>query len=400
MAGTAHAGTSQTDGGESAKDFAGAFLTGAVRWPSVPTADPSAATAFELGWLICTLKKSTDGTSTNLQAILLDGPDTVSAGAGAGEIDLEGMLRLRIRALTRRIQVRLKTKGESEEDIGRLESAEDVDASARHKQTFEALHVLDASLADAYVLGWNMRALYPDPPQEVEGKEISDVKQAVSKNALALDDALGRLASKLPPNAAHSVRHSLALWQTQLDSMNDEVVVQRFGEQIQRWRSMLKGDVAAKDLLRASDYVGTVEGVIDRLGDVARASIRRTAVKILAGVVMLLLFVTIVLFVLDQNDATLAGVGTLLAALGLSWKGTGEFFGRAAAMGEKALWDAQLNWTIAYRCTLLPTDDLSPMPDENIKATSPGLAEHVEEWKQWQKRWPDLETDAARDGSR
>jgi hypothetical protein len=48
-----------------------------------------------------------------------------------------------------------------------------------------------------------------------------------------------------------------------------------------------------------------------------------------------------------------AGITAVLASFGVTWKAIGEFFGRAAATGEAQLWDAELDWAIAYRFTVL-----------------------------------------------
>ena len=52
------------------------------------------------------------------------------------------------------------------------------------------------------------------------------------------------------------------------------------------------------------------------------------------------------------SDKVAAGATSVLVALGLGWKGIGQYFGRAAAQGEQALWNGQLDWTIAYRATV------------------------------------------------
>ena len=62
----------------------------------------------------------------------------------------------------------------------------------------------------------------------------------------------------------------------------------------------------------------------------------------------------------DHTGHIAAGSATLLAAFGLTWKGIGEFFGRAAARGEEALWEAQIDWAIAYRCTIAIDDPRIP----------------------------------------
>lgn len=84
----------------------------------------------------------------------------------------------------------------------------------------------------------------------------------------------------------------------------------------------------------------------------------------------------------------------LLATFGLTWKGIGEFFGRAAAKGEGQLWDAEIDWAIAYRFTVLR----NPPHDSKLKPRSKALnidqptKEHLRRYKQWHNNWPDVLT--------
>jgi hypothetical protein len=79
------------------------------------------------------------------------------------------------------------------------------------------------------------------------------------------------------------------------------------------------------------------------------------------------------------------GLTTLIAAFGLTWKAVGEFFGRAAAKAEESLWDAQVDWTIANRCTIdLATKGVPSVLEEA------GVNAHAATWRAWQEKWPDL----------
>jgi hypothetical protein len=60
----------------------------------------------------------------------------------------------------------------------------------------------------------------------------------------------------------------------------------------------------------------------------------------------------IVLIALGTTGALGAGIASLVATFGLRWKGIGAFFGRAAA-GEAQQFDAELDWAIAHRLTIL-----------------------------------------------
>lgn len=402
------AGSAESKNGAGApKDAAQAFLKAAVAWPKGPEPDPNAATAFELGWLTRTLQLGVSDRSE----VLLGGTGAALNGAAGWPA-----LRRRIPTLIARIKQRLEKKDESPDELARLgaHALGDANADARtladeagrlHEETLASLFVLDAALADAYTLGRNLRDLRPSP---AAGEGIDAVAARVEAYGAPVSEALGRLASKLAPNAAHSIRHSLALWESEIARLRDAIagngpaapldaahVPEQLRAQIEIWRSLLKGDVAARDLLRASDYLGTVENVMEQFAKVAGTSLRRPRMLGLALCVVALLVLTVVLFVLDKDGSIVAGLGTFLAAIGLTWKGIGEFFGRAAAKGEQALWDAQLDWTIAYRCTLRPE---GAWPPKSPQAKT-GIEEHVKEWREWRRRWPDLDADATADGA-
>ena len=100
----------------------------------------------------------------------------------------------------------------------------------------------------------------------------------------------------------------------------------------------------------------------------------------------------VVLIFVGTKGTIGAGITAVLAAFGLTWKGIGEFFGRAAAKGEEQLWDAEIDWAIAYRFTVLR----NPPADSKLKPRSKELSidqptkEHLRRYKQWKKNWPDV----------
>jgi hypothetical protein len=117
--------------------------------------------------------------------------------------------------------------------------------------------------------------------------------------------------------------------------------------------------------------------------------LKSKAAMVVAVVVVLLIGLGLVLiFVPDKGDGHVAaGVTSLIAAFGLTWKAIGGFFGRAAAKGEQALWDAQVDWTIAYRCTV----PLVEPGDGDAKHNRRN--DHFATWKAWLERWPSLAGD-------
>jgi hypothetical protein len=176
------------------------------------------------------------------------------------------------------------------------------------------------------------------------------------------------------------VRNSLTLWEEQIER---DGAAQALRQQGDTWRAILAGELAAKDILRLSDYVGTAEEVVERLRQIALRSLRRLWIGALL-VLALIVIGVLILAIGTTSGAVTAGAGSLLAAFGLTWKGLGTVLGRAAAQGEQALWDAQVDWTIAYRATVATEP---PPPDPRIAHRG----RHVSTWRAWRARWPELD---------
>jgi hypothetical protein len=235
------------------------------------------------------------------------------------------------------------------------------------------LYIVDDGVGKGFRLGHGLQQLC-DPAAQDEGA------RAETASIPPLKQLLVDLGTKLPPHAGHSVRNSLTRWEEQIGEPGAATALRRQGDM---WRAILAGELAAKDILRLSDYVGTAEEVVERLRQLVLRSLRRLWV----GAVIVLALVVIgvlILVVGTSNSAITVGAGSLLAAFGLTWKGLGTLLGRAAAQGEQALWDAQVDWTIAYRATVTTEP---PPPDPRIAHRG----RHVETWRAWRARWPELD---------
>jgi hypothetical protein len=58
----------------------------------------------------------------------------------------------------------------------------------------------------------------------------------------------------------------------------------------------------------------------------------------------------------DTDAAVVAGAGTILASLGLSWRGLGRSLGGLAGKLERPLWGAEIDTAITRAITLLPRE--------------------------------------------
>ena len=259
-----------------------------------------------------------------------------------------------------------------------------------HTDILAALWPVESSLAKSYQLGHEMEQMCTAPVAEPS----TTVGTSVRKYDAEVHRLLIALASKLPANAAHATDNSLRLWSASLQAGSKESAEDLL-HQGRRWHEVLAGDVSGKDGLRLTDYVAAADSVAGKLGQTARQVAARFAVLLIVAVVAALVGIGLIIWgAWGARGAIGAGIATLLATFGLTWKGIGEFFGRVAAKGEKQLWDAEIDWAIAYRFTILK----DPPDASKLKAQSEALnidqptKEHLQRYKQWKDNWPDIFT--------
>jgi hypothetical protein len=99
------------------------------------------------------------------------------------------------------------------------------------------------------------------------------------------------------------------------------------------------------------------------------------------------------LIILDTKGSVGAGITAVLASFGVTWKAIGEFFGRAAATGEAQLWDAELDWAIAYRFTVLRDAPKASQlrPWSKLLSDDRRAKAHLVRYNQLKTKWPDVD---------
>ena len=254
-----------------------------------------------------------------------------------------------------------------------------------HTGILETLWSVEQPIGKAYLLGYEMEQMCATPAVDKD----TTVKTSVEQFSGQVHTLLIALASKLPSNAAHATDNSLRLWRASVRIVTESP--EDLLRQGRNWREVLAGDVAGKDGLRLSDYIAAADSVTGKLRETARQVTRRFWVWLV--VVLAVAAAGIGLIAWGAHGALGAGIAGLIAAFGLTWKGIGEFFGRAAAQGEEQLWDAEIDWAIAHRFTTL-----SKCPNKQQIKQSPELKndqpmqEHLRRHKRWKERWPDAWT--------
>ena len=282
-------------------------------------------------------------------------------------------------------------------DVKAAVAAKSGTAMELHTGILAVLWSVATPLAKAYQLGNEMEQMCTTPLAEQSATvsapgqptKVSDSDKAHNAEVHRL---LTALASKLPANAAHATDNSLRLWSASLSAGGEETPGDLL-RQGRRWHDVLAGEVSGKDGLRLTDYVAAADSVAGKLWQTARQVAARFKVGLIVAVVLALVGLGLVIW--GAKGALGAGIATLLATFGLTWKGIGEFFGRATAKGEEQLWDAEIDWAIAYRFTILK----NPPEDNKLKPRSKALPaidqptkDHIRRYMQWKKNWPDVLT--------
>jgi hypothetical protein len=252
-----------------------------------------------------------------------------------------------------------------------------------HTGTLGALWSVEQPLGKAYLLGYEMEHMCAAPTVDQNVK----VKASVEGHFAQVHPLLIALASKLPANAAHATDNSLRLWRASLLVCGDESPGDLL-RQGWRWREVLAGDVAGKDGLRLTDYIAAADSVTGKLRETAQEVAKRFWVWLV--IVLAIAALGIGLIAWGAKGALGAGIASVIAAFGLTWKGIGEFFGRAAAKGEAELWDAEIDWAIAHRFTTLRNyPDKKQIKKSGALQDDQPIQEHLQRHKYWKDKWPD-----------
>lgn len=373
-----------------------AFEAQVAKLPAGPTPDANVAVAYALGWavgdaltcakyqvfehLVKVPELDAPADQWNLlvhQIISRCGHLNNHLKSAKADLDLSAQLKTGANLLF----------GSSPGDVKTAVGAKSTTAMELHTCILEVLWSVASPLAKSYQLGHEMEQMCATPVAEPS----TTVSASVKAHNAEVHRLLTALASKLPANAAHATDNSLRLWSASLSAGGEESPEDLL-RQGRRWHDVLAGDVSGKDGLRLTDYVAAADSVAGKLWQTARQVAARFAVLLIVAVVFALAGIGLIIW--GARGAIGAGIATVLATFGLTWKGIGEFFGRAAAKGEEQLWDAEIDWAIAYRFTVLR----NPPADNQLKPRSKAVTidqptkEHLRRYKQWKKNWPDVLT--------
>jgi hypothetical protein len=222
---------------------------------------------------------------------------------------------------------------------------------AIHGELLATLTAADYRLGKAYGLGRALADTCRKPRDEASLKEELAAYRVA--NLLGwLDD----LSSALPPHAAHSVGASLKRWvewaSVPPQSQTTEEALHTLRRQGDLWRGLLSGEKQGSGMLEIDNYLDAARELADQMHRILRGVVRRF--PMVTSAVVLLICLGVGLFVVGGTSGVVAGAGSIIAALGLTWKGLGGALGQLASKLEQPLWGAVLDGAIADAITLLP----------------------------------------------
>jgi hypothetical protein len=219
------------------------------------------------------------------------------------------------------------------------------------------LGAADFKLGKAYGVG---RALLNLTSRPAEGATLAS--HLTEARAAPVKAAIDDLSSVLAPHAGHSVRESIHEWMLSVTT-NSRVVPEKeatwhqLARQGELWRALLAGEKSGLDMLEIEDYVDAADRLAARLRTVAWQLVRKFPALLAGAIVLFAIGIALVVVFSDSAGAVVAGAGTILASVGLTWRGLGRSLGGLAAKLEEPLWGAELDVAIKEAITLLERED-------------------------------------------
>jgi hypothetical protein len=342
-------------------DLASAFkdaLVSAVRDQETARAEVHLAAAVSLGWYLAALAHPGDACHTAAAARgdlggigAITDPQVVDFCGSHARVALAKLEDVVAKTTLKPPVAELEQCLAATEANARRGAAIVVDSKA-----LALLSATDARLGKAYAVGRALMNLTTRPtPKATLAAHITAAQ--VAPVVAAIDD----LGSALAPHAGHSVRASIHEWRVSVETKSPVAPEGRdtwlqLARQGELWRALLSGEKYGPDMLEIDDYLDVAERLSRRMRTMAWTVLKRF--WLLVAVIVALFAGGILLIVRTHTDAAVvAGVGTVLASLGLSWRGLGRSLGGLAAKLERPLWGAEIDTAITQAITLLPREN-------------------------------------------
>jgi hypothetical protein len=339
--------TQQLESIDGSIDALGAALLGGESSSAAVAADGRAGVALSLGWRMAEIFRP--------QVLGISEP-TAGTLPALGQLDEREQLELRLDEIVAAVHRLGAASAEClaalttvRTSLGESEADRRVAVEAAHRVVMARVTAADPSLAKAYGTGLALADTCLGPGAK------ADIERRLAAPMVAhLLAALDELSSLLPAHAAHSVAASLERWRdwaTESNAVTDDtlVILQRQGE---LWRALLSGEKQGPDLLEIENYLDAAEQLASRGRALLLNAIKHYPVAV--GIVVVLLCGGVALLVLGGPTRLVAGATSVLAALGITWRGLSTILDRVGSQLEQPLWGAVLDQAIADAVSLVP----------------------------------------------
>jgi hypothetical protein len=355
--------------GEGLEAFA-STLTSAAKAAPADTSDPHVSAAFALGWQMAELFRPKQRRRTK------SSPDDLPGLGALGDRERTRILIMQVSAQLSKLEEPVKKAGLTIVDVSGLDKLLDNTDGLKakvlevHEELLAILTAADFRLGKAYGLG---RAL-ADTCRKPTDKASLERELTIHRIANLLG-WLDDLSSALPSHAAHSVGTSLKRWVTWATEPTQGQTIDEALHTLRRqgdlWRGLLSGEKHGSEMLEMTDYLDAARELASQMRVVLRGVVRRfPALTVLAGV---LVAGGIALFAVGGTSGVVGGASSILAALGLTWKGLGGALGQLAGKLEQPLWGGVLDDAIADAITLLPDAGAAPHGRRELALQMTGL---------------------------
>jgi len=338
--------------------FADAVVA-AVRQQEATTAEVHVATAIALGWYLAALAHPGDVTRTAAAA-----RGDLAGPVAPSSTSVLAFLRCHVEVAYARLEGVVERARLSLPDLKQLGECIDASKDADRRSVaaeldggvLAVLSAVDFRLSKAYALGRGLLNVTSRPstdPTLVEHLSAERVAPIVAD----IDD----LSSALPPHVGHSVRASLVEWRASIregspvtpETPKTWLCLARQGE---LWRALLTGEKQGLHMLEIEDYVDAAERLARRMRTIALRLVKRFPEAVAVVLVLFAAGIALIAFT-DSEVAVIAGAGSILASLGLTWRGVGRSLGGLAGKLERPLWGAELDASITQAITLLEREE-------------------------------------------
>jgi hypothetical protein len=316
--------------GDAVKPFADALVTAARTAGNEPLGDPQVSAALQLGWL--------------MDDILEDrGPKPFPADLGPPEGFAYEAQAVQLKALI--AAMKLEDSASPTTVVDKLASGRTAkdEASAWQPKLAGALFGTDIRFAKAYSLGRQLNALAHEPTFSLDL-----FKQPRLPEVLAtLDDLSTAFQAHASRGVANSIRRWTALTTVPANGTNLLLA------QCELWRALLAGEKQSTELLEPENYLDAADRLAAKLRATATSLLKQHVVWVVLIGVLFVVGVAGLAIAPRTGGGIAAGLSSVLAAFGLSWKVIGGTMGELAARLEPPLWGGEVDGAVTDAVTLV-----------------------------------------------